>query len=349
MLRLRIRELAILGSLLSAFLVVPCTGQTPQFCNNIDSLYPGGQYCIAATTLWSGNNPEMPVLTYQGNGDSSCNSYSYTLELDFSQPGDSYGNAQSFGLYQSGQNPGNVPWTVNWSGNQGDIGQYSEGGNGWIDLSVNGSVYDGFDFQVWGQNPTNQSVAAYIASLGAPWWYGHTLTWETLSDHRNWTGIYAPGNIQFLFGMDPTGTYLGKPDWGYPDGFGLSQLDGSPGANPNLLTDSSLWTWTTNLTYGVQVANANWMGAYFHTLNNLSQMLIDTQNAGSPPQYPAAIGGFCNFTWNGTGNNAYWNADWINRYNGGYWANWTGTAWSYGSSFNPNYTTNVCGQPSYTN
>ncbi len=352
--------IVFLGSVLMISETRRCFGQSSDYefsgipvsmsepCNNSDALYRGGIYCIAATTTWSGNNPEMPRLTYNGNGDNStCTSYSYTLMVQFTQPGDTYPNAQSYGMYQSEPMAGNVPWAVDWSQNIGHPGQYSEGGNGWFSITTNGLTADGFDFRIRGENPSNQSVAEYLSGLSTPWWYGHALTWETFADHPNWTGSYAPGNIQFLFGMNPTGEYLGKPDWGKPDGFGLSQLDGSPNANPTKVTDNSLWTWTTNLRYGVEVANGNWMNAYFHFLNNYNQMQTDM---GPNPWYPQPIGGNCNFTWNGTGNNSYWNADWINLYNGGYWEKWNGplSGWSYGSATNPNYTPNVCSMPSYT-
>ncbi|MGA2754200.1 MAG: hypothetical protein ABSE53_10545 [Terracidiphilus sp.] len=319
-----------------AFLVLAIGGATwsrAQGCDNVDSIYQGGKYCIAATTALSGNNPEMPVLTYQGTGN-ACDTYSVTLDLEFRQPGDSDPNAWTIGIYSSGNLQGNVPWTVDWRQNQGDIGQYAEGGDGEIDYALNGSDYgpDYVDFYVYGQNPSTSSITAALGTLGPPWWYGHALTWES-------------GNQQFLPGWDSTDTFLGPPVWGYPDGFGLSQLDGSPSANPTLVTDNSIWTWTTNLIYGVQVASGHRAAAQAHFQQQMTLML---NNTGGSPQYPNPVSGYCQFTWNGTGNNAYWNADWINLYNGGYWETWTGTGWSYGSATNPNYTPNVCSQPSYT-
>jgi hypothetical protein len=171
--------------------------------------------------------------------------------------------------------------------------------------------------------------------------YGHALTWETQAANPT-------GNVQFLPGMDKTGTYLRPPAWGGPDGFGLSQLDGSPNANPSLVTDDSLWTWTTNLMYGVQVANGNSSSAYNHFQSQWNNMKAYTAKLGLPQINPNSVDGYCNFTWNGTGNNAYWNADWISAYNGGYWANWTGTGWDYGSAYNPDYVVNVCNSRSYT-
>jgi hypothetical protein len=144
-------------------------------CVNSGSISQGGSYCIAATNPITGNNPWMPALTYNGTGDSSpCNAYSYTLELNFVQPGDSYENGESWGFYNSqdqvGGLLGTAPWAVNWSLNEGDVGQYSEGGNGWINIYVNGQIYEGFAFNVWGQNPTTASITAQLNSLNPPWW-----------------------------------------------------------------------------------------------------------------------------------------------------------------------------------
>lgn len=338
-----------------------CPGQSPQlninptlpgprlpigglnFCDNSDSMYQGGQYCISG-----GTSPQMPTLTYAGSSG-ACSS-EYIAELDFAQPGDSDGNGESYGYYDSGLLPADTQWTVNWSLNQGDVGEYSEGGNGDLQDLEDGNSANEFTFQVYGQNPSLDSIITLLDDFGPPWWYGHTLTWETLAANPTGSGYGYLGNVQF-YGVDQFGpgmTYTGTPVWGYPDGFGLSQLDGSPGANPSLVTDDSLWTWTTNLMYGVQVANQTQSAAYNHFSSQMSLMLADTSSQGLPPNYPNPVGGYCNFTWNGTGNNAYWNADWINKYNGGYWANWTGSRWSYGNSTNPNYTPNVCNQPSYT-
>jgi hypothetical protein len=289
----------------------------------------------------------MPTLQYGGNGN-ACDTYVYGLELDFAQPG-ALGNGQSYGLYFSsdevGNLPGNVPWTVNWSMNEGDVGEYSEGGNGDVDAYINAVYANSISFFVYGQNPTTPSITAALGLFGPPWWYGHTLTWETLIANKPAAGSGYTGNVQFygISQFDPSGTYTGTPVFGKPDGFGLSQLDGS--AHPSLLTDDSLWTWTTNLMYGVQVASGTQTAAYNHFQLQLNQML---QQTGGSPQYPNPVGGYCNLTWNGTGNNAYWNADWINLYNGGYWATWTGSGWSYGNSTNPTYTSDVCNQPSWT-
>lgn len=303
-------------------------------CTYAAQISDGGLYCISATSTL-GNSPQMPVLSYN-DGGTSCETDSYTMTVEYMVVGDDYLNSQTFGLYESGDLAGNVQWVVNWSNNLGDMGYYSEGGQGQMQVSVNGDPpFPVADFDIGGQNPSTSSITAVIVSDGAPWWYGHTLTWES-------------GNRQF-YPLDPSSYYYRYPIFGTPDGFGLSQLDGSTNANPTLVNDTSIWTWTINLQYGVQVANQHKSAAQSHFQNQMAQMLSDTGGSAiypNPVQSLAPPG--CNITWNGTGNNAYWNADWINLYNGGYWATWTGTAWSYGNAVNPNYAQQVCNSPSQT-
>ncbi len=229
---------------------------------------------------------------------------------------------------------------------------HSEGGHGDLTDKEDGNTANDVSFSVYGQNPASGNIATYLNSLSPPWWYGHALTWETLASNPNGN---PPGNVQFLPGMDPTGTYLSPPAWGKPDGFGLSQLDGSPGANASLVTDNSLWTWTTNLMYGVQVANNKKLGAASHFANQYQLMLTDTNDAGLGPMNPQPVYGYCQITTpNGVGNGSSWNADWIQYYNGGFYEYWNGPStgssslgWSY-NTINPTYVPNVCAQQSYT-
>ena len=335
-----------------AFLVLAIGGATlsrAQSCGNVDSIYDGGQYCIAATTALSGNNPEMPVLSYAGSGG-TCSS-EYIMELDFQ--GDSFGNGQSYGYYDSGSLPANSQWIVNWSSNQGDVGEYSEGGNGDLEDLEDGGLANEFAFSVWGQNPSTGSITTALGSLGPPWWYGHTLTYETSSANP------PVGNIQFYLGSGPTG-YLGSPVFGGPDGFGLSQLDGSPNANASLVTDDSLWTWTTNLMYGVQVANgaqsagASYWASQLQQIGNLAATLRVPISTFYPKTFSTT---YCSFAPAGTGRGAYSNGYGVVGYNAGPAVGKTGDNYSF-ASVNPStgqwyyydwgYATSVCNSQSYT-
>lgn len=339
-----IRSAMLLG--LSFFLIVP--GGRAQTCDNNDSIYSSGQYCITG-----GTSPQMPALSYTGSSG-TCSS-EYTMELDFAQPGDSYGNGKSYGYYDSGALPANTRWLVDWSMNQGDVGEYSEGGNGDLRDVEDGNLANEFTFFVYGQDPATSSITASLGLLGTPWWYGHTLTQES-------------SNRQFYYWQsqhDPSGTYTGTPVFGPLDGFGLAQIDGS--GNPTLLTDDVMWTWTTNLIAGVGLANASQSGGItYWGIQQGQEYSFETQNGlQRGTDAPNAFNGttYCTFMPTGTGHQAYSNGYGIAGYNignpddpapgGGLKGDDKGFAsfqlntggWFYHAW---NYVTLVCNQPSMT-
>jgi hypothetical protein len=346
--RKRINAYFFIPGLASLLILLASPEKTQaQSCNN-NTIYPDGEYCISATGS-SGNNPQMPVLSYGGLG-SACDTYSYTLELDFSQPGDSYGNGQSYGVYEDTE-AGNVPWIVDWSLNEGDVGQYAEGGNGSFEIDFDGvDNYDEFSFFVYGQNPSTGptgNIATYLKTLNPPWWFGHALTQE--STNRQ----FYIWNSQF----DPSETYTGTPVFGKPDGFGLAQVDGSGAAQKSLLTDNVMWTWTTNLVTGVSIANGKLPNALAY-LNNQAALMVKTlqslniPTANYPSYYPAPenYSSICSFTYPGAGNNAYYNLEWITEYNTGHWTQWQASSlgWPIVAPLACNPITGVCAIYAYT-
>jgi hypothetical protein len=333
------RSVSVVGFFALFLFVVYAAQARAQSCNNSGSIVQGGSYCISATSA-SGNNPQMPVLSFGGSG-SACETYSYLLELDFAQYGDMYANGESYGAYSSGALAGNVVWIVDWSSNSGDAGQYGEGGNGDLYDIVDDTDYD---FVVWGQNPSSSSITSFLNQPGVkpPWWFGHTLTQES-------------GNRQFYPSASQTNGYYGPPIFGQPDGFGLVQFDGSSKANAPLLTDNILWTWTSNLLLGVAVANG--FQAQAQSFWNLNWSQWNAWAAQYPQlasaQYPRSLAcGPVTISPTGSGNSQYYNLFQITAYNQGSinennaWASvnpQTGV-WTYNSA----YATLVCSRPSYT-
>ena len=361
--------LAVVGGSLELTVGSPCLGQSTDYsigglpismsapCNNEDSIYPGGEYCIAATSSATGNNPRMPVLSYSYDpGDSStCNRNIYDMDISFSQPGDIYGDGQSYGAYNSATDlsqdgtglPGTTPWVVNWSNNLGDKGWYSQGGDGTLSTYRNGVLISTITFKVWGQNPSNQSIAAYLTGIGAPWWFGHLLTQES-------------SNRQFYIWQsqtDPSGRWTGTPIFGPKDGFGLAQIDGSCCSTSlnDPLNDNVLWTWTTNLAAGVQKANSllsraqNFWGTQWSEWQNWASQNPSQAAVNSPFEL---VCGSAYFTPAGTGNSQYFNLFQIEAYNTGSIDNNNAFAsvnpntgvWNY----NSDYAVIVCSQSSTT-
>jgi len=242
------------------------------------------------------------------------------LELDFAQPGDAYGNGQTYGVYQSGPLPGNVVWQVNWSNNSGDAGEYGEGGNGSIEISEDEAAIDDFSFYVGGQTPTTGSITAVAAPLNPPWWFGHALSLES-------------SNLQFWPLTLRKNGYYGDPQFGPPDGFGVTQIDGS--GNPSLLTDNIIWTWTLNLRAGIGLATAaqtggqTYWGIQYGQMQQYAAAHQQPISAYYPNQFPdpvdhpipALIKGFNNycgtFSPTGTGRGAYFNGFGLVGYNAG--------------------------------
>jgi len=66
------------------------------------------------------NKPSNASLSHTGGSNDSRTEY--VMELDFAQPGDSYGNGQTFGKYDSGTLAAGTQWVVDWSHNPGDVG-----------------------------------------------------------------------------------------------------------------------------------------------------------------------------------------------------------------------------------
>ena len=248
------------------------------------------------------------------------------VELDFAQPGDSYGDGQSYGYYDSDLMPVGTQWFVNWSLNLGDVGEYSEGGNGDLTDLEDGSVATDLAFNIWGQNPnigSTGNIATYLNSLNPPWWFGHALTDES-------------SNQQFITGTltSPTGEYFGTPVWGTPDGFGLAQVDGV--GSPGMLSDNVMWAWTTNLLTGVAIANGKSSTAQTWISNQAAAMQLTLQSLNTPiqqyPNYyptPESYSSICSFAYPGSGNGAYWNLEWMTEYNGGHFSRWQASSLSW--------------------
>lgn len=207
----------------------------------------------------------------------------------------------------------------------GDAGEYAEGGNATLTVQHdNGAeTINTISFTVYGQNPDLNPITAVLNQLGPPWWFGHTLTHES-------------SNQQFLGGWDSTNSYFGSPKWGRPDGFGLSQIDGSCcSTSPNdPLTDNVLWTWTSNLQAGVSNASVSQSAGATYWQNQLALMdqYAMQHNASPSSFYPASVNyGYCSFTPTGTGRNSYVNGYGIIGYNSGPAVGSTGDNHSFAS------------------
>jgi len=321
----------------------------------------GQTLCINAAGSANVNLPVMPSIELVQFDDNSCDVFNYTLTVGFAEQGPQYllpGEETTAGYYESGDMPGNTPWIVDWTENemngiQGNgLPNYYEGGGAYALAWANGDdLVSNVSFWIAGVNPTlgtSGQVAQAAQSYGAPWWYGHELTEES--------SVTKSTTQQFLGGANSAETqvygYYGAPVYGYPDGFGIAQVDGKY----NSLSDSDLWSWEQNLYDGIQILNGFQTPAQNYWNTQWAQWQAWAAHASpqaASQNYPQPLScGSGNFTATGTGNNQYYNLYWITAYNQGTvgdnnaWGSVDPTTgvWVYNSS----YATSVCSTPSFT-
>lgn len=353
---------------LCLLLTVVCCPVDAQSCATLSNggIIPvQGQALCISPSGGSSTLPIMPPVELVQFDDNECDTFAYVLGVSFYEQGPNYlfpGETTTAGYYSSenqvGDLPGGTPWIVDWtdnetSGNQGaGLFDYYEGGTGYADAYMNGGLVSDVQLTIAGVNPslgTGGQVAQLAQSFGAPWWFGHLLTVES-SPSKSTTQ-------QFFGGANSVGTqmygYYGAPVYGYPDGFGLAQVDGK--WNP--LSDSDVWSWAQNLYDGIQIANGFQATAQNYWPGQWRQWQAWAVNASPQAQaqnYPQQLTcGSATFTATGTGNNQYYNLFTITAYNQGSitdnnaWAsvNPITGVWTYNTS---GYAQTVCSTSSYT-
>ncbi|MGA2652108.1 MAG: hypothetical protein ABSF28_16365 [Terracidiphilus sp.] len=341
---------------LSTFLCPPAAAQSCAAISN-GGIIPAQGQTLCIDPAGSANLPVMPPIELVQFDDNTCDTFNYTLSVDFYEQGSNYlfsGDETTAGYYESPDDlPGGTPWIVDWteneeSGVQGNgLPNFYEGGEAYaLEYLNDDSLVSDVSFWIAGENPslgTTGSVAQAASSFGAPWWLGHALTIESTSE-------------QFIGGASSVATetygYYGAPVYGYPDGFGIAQVDGKG----NNLSDDDVWSWEQNLYDGIGIANSFQTPAvnYWNSQLALAQALATKNNVPISTYYPSTFTStYCTFTPTGTGRNAYGTGFWITAYNTGTGnfdnngfasVNPTTGTWAY----NWTYASNVCSRASST-
>lgn len=310
--------------------------------------------CISATG--AGPNfisPAMPTIGLFQTDDNTCDTFQYTLTVSFSQQGVSIPTwpQSTFGYYESASGMGaNVPWIVDWTLNldpENGLTGFYEGGVAQETYNINGSGNAlGTGFWIAGVNPSlgpSGAVAQQMQLDSAPWWFGHALSKESF------------GGMQFYYGATSASTqsggtpgsvgvgYFGAPVFGPPDGFGIAQVDGSSGTNT--LYDEDFWDWSQNLFDGIGIAYESLPSSQAYLQAQIVAMNKAVGHSIPAPIYPNSFNvGVCQFSYPGSGNGAYYNGEWITEYNGGNFATWNGTFWTYRTT----YLNGLCSNTSQT-
>jgi hypothetical protein len=219
------------------------------------------------------------------------------------------------------------------------------------------TTWSDYTFYIRGYNPLKSNVYAYVASLPdslAPWFYKKMMTHESGSQIDTHLRQFNPdGNVS----PDWTST-IATPNWGYPDGWGIMQIDlSSIGQH---LPEQGLWSWQYNVRRGLWVLNgklnnrvapgASGRGArQFWEEQVAAYYDFCNANPGSAPPPPDNITyGASTFGYTPqTGQHSFRDAIWIKQYNGasgGNFISWVSNHWEIHStnSSGINYVQIVC-------
>ncbi len=218
-------------------------------------VYNGGTQIAKNQTVYISAAPQMPNIQAQLVGAASGTSVNWALQFTY-QPGDGVSYNGNF----SGSTNGSAMWTVPWSTS-------FVGGNGTFTATYNG-VPATFPFVVQGTNPAATAIDSYIGGQSGPWFWPLIISEE--SAYQQFSG--------------------GKPLFGAPHGFGLSQVDPPPSVY-------DLWNWQQDLADGLAQLNSKQSGAFTFWSNQVNQW--NTWNSAHPTLQASGAysnaGGPCQF------------------------------------------------------
>jgi hypothetical protein len=311
----------------------------------------GGNTVNQGNTLTITTVPSMPDLVLSVNGGTSCDSFSYQIDVEYTDQA-GYTTGASYGALNV---EGDLSSTVPWLG-------VLEGGNATITWTFDGvQQSSSFGFFINGSNPTNSTVDANIVIDGGPWFSQNLIAWESGAYK------YAPYSQYHQFVAAPY-----DPVWGTPDGIGLMQLEPVNRASG----DQDYWNWGVNLADGfhylssILARNGNGTGPYGVWTVEYNDMVANTAATGFNPVaanwpsdcqnhvnhaicggYGTTLPAYCSFnSSNSNGSpNGFGDANWIHAYNGSYFVVWDDGVngavgnWEYDDQGPQNgYVYNVC-------
>jgi hypothetical protein len=137
-----------------------------------------------------------------------------------------------------------------------DFGDKFRGGRAVVYCKINNQLVDSIVFHIRGKNPQLTTVLTYAQTIDASWYVPKIIRQES-------SGTGSIGR-QFNSGTpSATDEVHGMPNWGYPYGWGIKQLDNFDssiayytkfnkrwGASPD-----ELWNWKLNVKKGLQLFN----------------------------------------------------------------------------------------------
>lgn len=198
----------------------------------------GGSAVNQGQTLPINTIPNMPNLVLSVNGGTSCDTFSFQVDVSYTDQA----GRQTGATYEADDNPGGNAVTVDWNGRL-------EGGVATITWTFDGVQQSTFGFFIIGNNPAPSAVDAYASS--GPWFIRNMITDES-------------SYLQFVSGYPHFGPDR-NPTAG---GIGLFQLDPPSG-------DEDYWAWYTNVADGLSLLNGKQIGAYNHWNTQITNAQAD--------------------------------------------------------------------------
>ena len=322
MLKLRTLALTHRGAISVCLFVLMFFGRgNLAYCQTLVVTNGSGQTVNQGDTLSINTIPNMPVMTLNVNGGTSCDSFSYQISVTYSdQAGATTGTNVTFNAQDV---PGEASSTVDWFSN-------FEGGNATISWQFDGTSEPSFSFKINGTNPSNSAVDSYLASGGGPWFAQSLVAEESSAWYLGPSGQYKQFDSS------------GNPLFGTPDGIGLMQVEPPNRHNGDL----DFWAWSEDVADGLSLlsailaSNGPTTGPYTNWTNEYNDMITNTGGHPVPASWPsdcvtpangAACAGFgplrtfyCSFSSaNANGSqNGFGDANWLHAYNGSYFVSW---------------------------
>ena len=168
-----------------------------------------------------------------------------------------------------------------------DFGDKFRGGRAVVYCKINNQIADSIVFHIRGKNPQLTTVLTYAQTIDASWYVPKIIRQES-------SGTGSIGK-QFNTGTpSATNQINGMPNWGYPYGWGIKQLDNFDssiayytsfnnrwGASPD-----ELWNWKLNVKKGLQLFSSKLTKAqesWNSQLENLEEWLKSHKALDSYP------------------------------------------------------------------
>jgi hypothetical protein len=191
--------------------------------------------------VWITSEPSMPWLAVQHFTTGLSKPLNTLWQFKSQYPGHQTRSIDSRAFPAASEFIG-IPYGQFWYATRDYFGRQFFGGDAVFNFSDSLSESPrSFTFKIRGRNPTPAAARSYVSAVGAPRYA------TAIFQHESYLPKYATIYNQFY----PTGESEGEPVWGYPDGWGLAQIDRT--SEKTTASTTEVWNWQANLSGGLGV------------------------------------------------------------------------------------------------